>query len=126
MSVPFKYIYIFTSIYISNMFIIYIYIFTSIEAKVLQNKKVHLQELYPNLFDKLTNTIAASSLHFLSLLIPLSIFFFLMKILKIISSAVLYPNQDLFLFFKIYYIEFLKTNDNDRIIIINVILLLII
>ena len=30
-----------------------------------------LQELYPNLFDKLTNTIAASSLNFLSLLIQL-------------------------------------------------------
>ena len=79
MSVPFKYIYIYINIYqiyiFTSIYISYIYVFTSIEAKVLQNKKVHLQELYPNLFNKLTNTIAASSLHFLSLFIPLNTFF---------------------------------------------------
>lgn len=86
MSVPFKYIYVYINIYISNIYIyiniyikyiyhICIYVFTSIEAKVLQDKKICLQELYPNLFDKLTNTIAASSLNFLSLLIPLNTFF---------------------------------------------------
>lgn len=37
--------------------------------------------------------------------------------LKTIPLAVLYPNHDIFLSFGIYYIEFLETNDDDRMII---------
>lgn len=48
---------------------------------------------------------------------PSQYIFLLIKMLKTIPLAVLYPNHDIFLSFGIYYIEFLETNDDDRMII---------